>query len=48
MKLTDAKLCDELECLLGAREEIPLIVSLLRELGLITCRLVIGPVANRM
>lgn len=48
IKLTDAKLCEELECLLGASEEIPLMVSLLRELGLITWRLVMGPVANRM
>lgn len=37
-KLTDARLCEELECLLGAREEIPLKVSLLRVLGLIICR----------
>lgn len=44
MKLTDARLCDELECLLGAREEIPLIVSLLRVLGLIICRPVNGAV----
>ena len=35
MKLTDARLCEELECLLGAREEIPLMVSLLLVLGLI-------------
>lgn len=35
VKLTDARLCEELECLLGAREEIPLRVSLLRVLGLI-------------
>lgn len=44
MKLTDARLCEELECLLGAREEIPLMVSLLRVLGLITCRPANGPV----
>lgn len=31
-------LCEELECLLGAIEEMPLIVSLLRVLGLIICR----------
>ncbi len=41
-KLTDARLCEELECLLGAREEIPLMVSLLRVLGLIICRPVNG------
>lgn len=42
--LTDARLCEELECLLGAREEIPLMVSLLRVLGLIICRPVNWPV----
>ena len=42
-KLTDAKLCEELECLLGASEDIPLMVSLLLVLGLITCRPVGGP-----
>lgn len=46
MKLTDARLCEELECLLGAREEIPLMVSLLRDPGLIICRLVNGPVTG--
>lgn len=46
-KLTDARLCEELECLLGAREEIPLMVSLLRVLGLIICRPVNGPVERK-
>lgn len=47
MKLTDVRLCEELECLLGAREEIPLIVSLLRVLGLITCLPLNGPVQKQ-
>lgn len=38
LKLTDVILCEELECLLGAMEEMPLIVSLLLVLGLIICR----------
>lgn len=44
LKLTDARLCEELECLLGASEDIPLMVSLLRALGLIICRPVNIPV----
>lgn len=46
-RLTDARLCEELECLLGAREEIPLMVSLLRVLGLIICRPVNGPAERK-
>ena len=47
MKLTDARLCEEFECLLGAREDIPLMVSLLLVLGLIFCRLVNRPVQKK-
>lgn len=36
-------LWEELECLLGASEEMPLMVSLLRVLGLIICRPGNGP-----
>lgn len=40
---TEAMLCEELECLLGAREEMLLTVSWLRVLGLIICRPGTGP-----
>lgn len=41
--LTEARLCEELERLLGAMDEIPLMVSLLRLLGLIICLPESGP-----
>lgn len=43
MCVSRTEVCEELECLLAASEEIPLMVSLLRVLGLISCRPGSGP-----